>query len=122
MDKLWQWICDAYSGARHSYSGAISSVIVEVKDSQYLRAELYRLREKYDELHVLRHDFGNRLSVINERLNEMRKQFDWYENVFNGPDHEFQHWWRVELVHEIEQMIELAEGKEAEAGKDGERE
>lgn len=43
-------------------------------------------------------------------LKEALKSLEWYRDVFNGPDGEFEHFWKVELPHHLETNLkELGE-------------
>lgn len=58
------------------------------------------------------HEFYSGTAVLVQRdryraaLESAVKQLDWYANVFNGEPHEFEHWWRVELPHELREALE----------------
>lgn len=46
-------------------------------------------------------------------LREAKDSLDWYRDVFAGEEHEFSHFWMVELPTQIEDtLIELGELKE----------
>lgn len=45
---------------------------------------------------------------MREALVGMKSQFEWYQNTFAGwedREHEFQHWWRVEIPFQIEEAL-----------------
>lgn len=49
---------------------------------------------------------GQKLAVAVEVLESISESLRWYCEQFKGPEHEFWHFWRVELPHEVREALE----------------
>lgn len=74
----------------------------EIKALEQKLAEAEKMRDFSFKKRV---ELEGKVEIAVEALEDAKRTLKWYRETFQGPEHEFEHYWRVELPHVIDEAL-----------------